>query len=124
MGISYLRLGIDSHKCQVVPHFLQEAVVVPLVMSRDGDGVGDLADYVELLDADLVDLIEDVDAGNVGSVPLHNVNEFVRSSITPRNKTIVYKPKIECFNHLNVMSALLILYSNKMVLTRSKSNSD
>ena len=93
-------------------------------MSRDGDGVGDLADYVKLLDADLVDLIENVDAGDVGPIPLHNVNEFIGSSITPRNKTLQYKPRIMCFYHLNVMSALLILYSNKMVLTRSKSNSD
>ena len=49
MGISYLRLGIDSHKCQVVPHFLQEAVVVPLVMGGDGHAVRDVADDVQLL---------------------------------------------------------------------------
>ena len=61
----YLGLGVDSHKLEVVPHFLQKAVIVPLVMGGDGDGVGDLADDVQLLDADLVDLIEDVNAGDI-----------------------------------------------------------
>lgn len=64
-------------------------------MSRDGDSVGDLADYVKLLDADLVDFIEDVDAGDVGPVPLHNVNKFIGSSITPRRKAILNKPSTD-----------------------------
>ena len=41
------------------------------------------ADDVELLDADLIDFVEDVDAGDVGSVTLDNINQFIRSSITP-----------------------------------------
>ena len=87
LQLTYLRLGIDSHKCQVVPHFLQKAVVVPLVVGGDGYSVGDLADYVELLNADLIDLIEDVDARDVGPVSLHNVDKFIGSCITPRNNT-------------------------------------
>ena len=62
-------------------------IIVPLVMGRDRNSVGNLADDVELLNADLVDLVEDVDAGDVGPVPLHHVNKFIRSSITPTNNT-------------------------------------
>ena len=56
-------------------------------MGRDRNSVGDLADYVELLNADLIDLIEDVDARDVGPVSLHNVDKFIGSCITPRNNT-------------------------------------
>ena len=47
------------------------------------------ADDVELLDADLIDFVEDVDAGDVGSVTLDNINQFIRSSITP-SKCLVW----------------------------------
>ena len=62
------------------------------MVSGDGDSVGNLADDVQLLDADLVNLIEDVDAGNVGSVTLHHINKFIRCSITPVEKTIKLNP--------------------------------
>ena len=71
---NHLGLGVDPHEGQVVPHFLQKAVIIPLVVGGDGDGMRDLADDVELLDADLVNLVEDVDAGDVGPVTLHHVN--------------------------------------------------
>ena len=64
-------------------------IIVPLVMGRDRNSVGNLADDVELLNADLVDLVEDVDAGDVGSVTLDNINQFIRSSITP-SKCLVW----------------------------------
>ena len=56
-------------------------VIVPLVMGRDGNSVGDLADDVELLNADLINLIEDVDAGDVGPVPFNHVDQLVRSGV-------------------------------------------
>ena len=87
-----LGLGVDPHQLEVVPHLVQEVVIVPLVMSRDWDGVGDPADDVQLLDADLVDLVEDVDAGDVGSVALDNINQFVRSSITAEGDVSVGDP--------------------------------
>ena len=46
-------------------------------MGRDRNSVGNLADDVELLNADLVDLVEDVDAGDVGPVTFHHVNKFI-----------------------------------------------
>ena len=47
--------------------------------------MGDLADDVELLNADLVDLVEDVDAGDVGPVPFNNVDKFISSGVTSEN---------------------------------------
>ena len=61
-------------------------IIVPLVMGRDRNSVGDLADDVELLNADLVDLVEDIDAGDVGPVPFNHVDQLVRSGVTPANK--------------------------------------
>ena len=50
-------------------------------MGRDRNSVGNLADDVELLNADLVDLVEDVDAGDVGPVPLNHIDQLVRSGV-------------------------------------------
>jgi hypothetical protein len=41
-----LGFGVDTDQLEIVPHLLQQGVVVPLVMGRDGHRVGDLADYV------------------------------------------------------------------------------
>ena len=51
-------------------------------MGRNGDRVRNLADDVELLNADLVDLVEDVDAGDVGPVPFNHVDQLVRGGVT------------------------------------------
>ena len=88
----YLGFCVDSHKFKIGPHFVQEVIIIPFVVSGDGDSVGNLADDVQLLDADLVNLVEDVDAGNVGSVTLHHINKFIRCSITPVEKTIKINP--------------------------------
>ena len=53
-------------------------------MGRNGDRVRNLADDVELLNTDLVNLVENVNAGNVGSVPFNNVDKFIRSGVTSR----------------------------------------
>ena len=91
---AYLWFGVYSHKFEIIPHLVQKVIIVPLVMGRDGDGVGDPGhdngevmlncfniflpgDDVKLLDADLVDLVEHVDAGDVGPVTLHHVNKFI-----------------------------------------------
>ena len=50
-------------------------------MGGDWNSVGNLADDVELLNADLVNLVEDVDAGDVGPVPLNHVDQLVRSGV-------------------------------------------
>ena len=56
-------------------------IIVPLVMGGDWNSVGNLADDVELLNADLINLVEDVDAGDVGPVPLNHVDQLVRSGV-------------------------------------------
>ena len=61
-------IHVHSDEVEVGPHLLQEVVKVPLVMGGDWDGVGDAVDDVELLDGDLVNLVQDVDAGDVHSV--------------------------------------------------------
>ena len=56
-------------------------IIVPLVMGRDRNSVGNLADDVELLNADLVDLVEDVDAWDVGPVAFNHVDQLVRGGV-------------------------------------------
>ncbi len=41
-----LGFGVDADQLEIIPHLLQQGVVVPLVMGRDGHRVGDLADYI------------------------------------------------------------------------------
>ena len=43
-------------------------------MSRDRDSVWDPTDDVQLLYADLIDLVQHVDTGDIGSVSLNHVN--------------------------------------------------
>ena len=38
--IFYLGFCVNSHKFEIVPHLVQEIIIVPLVMGRDGDRVG------------------------------------------------------------------------------------
>ena len=48
MEITYLSLGlgVDPDQLEVVPHLLQQGVVVPLVVGRDRHSVRDLANYI------------------------------------------------------------------------------
>ena len=46
--------NLHSLKLQVLPHLLQQVVKVPLVVGRNGNGVRDFVDNVELFNADLV----------------------------------------------------------------------
>ena len=50
---------------EVLPELLEEAVVVPLVVRRDGDAVRDVADNVQLLNGDLKGR-DSVDISNLG----------------------------------------------------------
>ena len=61
-------------------------IIVPLVMGRDRNSAGNLTDDVELLNADLVDLVQDVDAGDVGPVSFNHVDQLVRGGVASWNK--------------------------------------
>ena len=50
-------------------------------MGGDWNSVGNLADDVELLNADLVDLVEDVDAWDVSPVAFNHVDQLVRGGV-------------------------------------------
>ena len=50
VGQLALRLGVNPDQHQILPKLLQEGVIVPLVMGRDGDAVRDVANDVQLLE--------------------------------------------------------------------------
>lgn len=50
---------------QVVPELFQQVVKVPAVVSWDWHAVRDFVDNVQLLNGDLVDFVEYIDAGDV-----------------------------------------------------------
>ena len=68
---------------EVLPELLEEAVVVPLVVGRDGHAVRDVADDVQFLDRYLVNLVQQVDAGDVGPGGHIQWNNFGLSSVLP-----------------------------------------
>ena len=74
-------MSLHSDELQVGPHFLEQVIKVPLVVSRHGNGVRDLVDDVELLDRDLIDLVETVDARYVDSVAFDDVDQVVDSGV-------------------------------------------
>lgn len=77
VGKLALRLRVDPHQVEIDPHHLQQIVEVPVVVGGDGHAVRNLVDHVQLLDADLIDLVEQVDARDVNPVALDDVDEVV-----------------------------------------------
>ena len=76
-----MRLCVDPLELQPVPYHFQQLVQVPLERSADGAIVGQLVQQFQLLQRDSIDLIEHVEAGNVHSRALDDVDQVVRSSI-------------------------------------------
>ncbi len=75
---------------QVVPKLLEQIVKVPPMVSRYRDAVRDLVDDVQLLDRYLVNLVQQVDARDVDSVSLDNVNQIVgRGVVSQRDVRVV-----------------------------------
>ena len=92
------RFSVDTDQLQVLPHLFKQVVIVPLVMSRDRHCMRDLnnllnnqiiqifpdlADDIQFLDADLINLVQQVDAGDVRAVTLNCVDKLIGSSIAP-----------------------------------------
>jgi len=86
-------------------------------LGADRHGVRDAVEQVELLDRDRVDLVEDVDGGQVDAVPVADVDELLRGSArrVARERTSTVQ------SDRNAMSALSILYSDRIARTASKS---
>lgn len=70
---------LHAHEPQVVPDLLQQVVEVPAVVSRDGDAVRHLVDDVELLDGNLINFVEHVNAGDVDPVVRVTVSSCCRA---------------------------------------------
>lgn len=71
-------------------HNKRLTIVIPLVMGRYWDRVRDLTDDVELLNTNLVDLVENVNTRNVGTVPFNNVNKFIRSGVASKKNPSIF----------------------------------
>lgn len=82
IGQLSLGLGVDTSQIQVLPSLGEQLVKVPLVMSADRDSVGDLRDQVQLLDRDLVNLVQNIQAGHVHTVALDHIDQLVDSGVT------------------------------------------
>jgi len=93
IGKLSLWLGVDPNQLQIIPHLLKKAVVVPFVMCRDRDTVGNLGDDFKLFNRDLVNLVQQVDAGYVVPVPLDNVDEIVNSGVAAKSDVSIRNSK-------------------------------
>ena len=121
VGQLTLGLCVDADELQVSPHLLEQIVEVPLVMGAHGYGVRYLVDDVELLDGDLIDLVEAVDARYVDAVALDHVDQVVDGRIAAHNdvgvvNAILAENGLDCVqvelaigrHHLQVDAALLL----------------
>lgn len=54
------------------------------MVGRDRDAVRDFVDDVQLLDADLIDFVEQVDARDIDAVPLDDVDQVVGRRVVPQ----------------------------------------
>lgn len=73
--------GVDAVDAELVPHGVLEVVNVEVLFDRDDDRVGLSRELVHLLHADRVDLVVDVEAGDVVAVTEHHVDELVDSDV-------------------------------------------
>jgi hypothetical protein len=64
-------LCVNADHVSRLPDALQQLLQIPLVRSRDGHVVGHLVDDVQFLDCQLVDLVQNIDGGNVSPIALH-----------------------------------------------------
>ena len=51
-------------------------------MGADGDSVRNLGDEIQLLDRDLINLVEDVQARHVNTVTLDHINQLINGGVT------------------------------------------
>lgn len=72
-----LRLCVNSNEIQVVPNFLHELVKVPLILRADGHVMREFVQQVKLFNCDSVNLVENVDAGNVNAISLNNIDQVI-----------------------------------------------
>merc|ERR1719151_488514 len=87
-----LWLGVDPNQLQIIPHLLKKAVVVPFVMCRDWDTVGNLGDDFQLFNRNLVNLVEQVDAGYVVPVPPYDVQRLGHSGVAAQRDVGIRNP--------------------------------
>lgn len=76
-----LGLGVDSDKVKVFPHPFDELVQVPAQIASNRNVMVDLIENVQLIEGDRIDLIERIQAGNVLSVALNDINDVVFSCV-------------------------------------------
>ena len=91
VGNLTLRLRVDANHLAVLPDSLQKLVQVPLSTCAHGDTVLQLlvsitnfayfCQNVELLDGDLVDFVEDVQAGHVDAVSFNDIDQIVHRGV-------------------------------------------
>ena len=74
IGHLALWFGVDTNKVQVLPDFLHELVEIPLILGTDWNIVRVSVNDIKLFNRDLIDLVQDVNAGNVDSVTFDNVD--------------------------------------------------
>jgi hypothetical protein len=72
-----LGLGINSNQVEVVPNFLHQLVEVPLVLRANGNIVRELVKQVKLLNRDGINLVQDVDAGDVNTISLNDIDQVI-----------------------------------------------
>ena len=71
-----------SKKVEIAPHHLKKIIKIPVVVSRDGAAVRSAREDIKSLDGDLIDLVEDIDAGDVDTVAFNDINQIISCSIT------------------------------------------
>lgn len=76
-----LGFGVDSDEIQVFPHPFDEFVQVPAQVASNRNVMVDLIEDVQLIEGDRVDLVERIQAGNVLSVALDNIDDIVFSCV-------------------------------------------
>ncbi len=132
VGVWYCEMALVSKKKKnkINPHLLlspyfllfylfKQIVKVPPVMSRNRDGMRNFVDNVQLLNRDLINLVEDVDARNIDTIALDCINQVICSSIAAqRYISIVHT----VFSENSLDGVIIKVSQNGSTLTKKGAN--
>lgn len=78
----------DAHpnEVKVDPGHVDQLIQIPLVVGGNGAAVREVGDDIQLLDGDLVNLVQGIDAGDVDPVSLDDINQVIGRGITAEHE--------------------------------------
>lgn len=108
---------VDTDHLSVVPNRFHQLVQIPLVCSADGDMMRHLIDDVEFLNRQLIDFIQNINAGNISSISFDDVDQLINGGVTATNNICAHDAILSTYS-LNYRSGQISLGNHGLKVDR------